>query len=57
MLLCMRLLSCVFSDDVACVDAACKHTQLCWYRETSLRQPPVGKSVKLVYRKVSALQR
>ena len=29
--------------------AACKHIQLCWYRETSLRQPPVGKSVKLVF--------
>ena len=53
----MRLLSCVSSGDVACVYAACKHTQLCWCRETCLRQPPVGKSVKLVYRKVVWLAR
>ena len=31
--------------------AACKRIQLCWYRETCLRQPPVGKSVQLVFTK------
>ena len=29
--------------------AACKRFQLCWYRETCLRQPPLGKSVQLVF--------